>query len=204
MLVVITNDGELDGVARGEFADESGEGASATDFNAIDFGDDIACFQAGFFGGATGGDGVYIASSEKIGALGNGEFVGFGDIGREVNIVGTEIGPGSLAGGNEIFEHAFDAGNGDGEADTVGVGAGGGVDADDLASGIDKRAARVAGVDSGVSLDHIGEVFGGGHITIVGSERATSTGDDTGSNSVLVLAKGVADGNDLLAGVDGF
>ncbi len=52
----IADDGELDGVARGVFADEGGNGASFADGNAVDFGDDIFFFQARFVGWAIDDD----------------------------------------------------------------------------------------------------------------------------------------------------
>ena len=41
----------------------------------------------------------------------------------------------------------------DGEADPLGAGADGDVDADQLAVDVHQRAARIAGVDAGVGLD---------------------------------------------------
>ena len=107
MLVVITNDGELDGVARAN-SPMRVERSQRDRFQChIDFGDDVACFRYGFFGGATGGDGVYIASSEKIGALGKrGVRRLRATSGVRLYIVGTEIGL-QLAGGNGDFEHAL-------------------------------------------------------------------------------------------------
>ena len=45
----------------------------------------------------------------------------------------------------------------DGEADAVAVGGDRGVDPDDVAVGVEQRAAGVAGVDRGVGLDQVGE-----------------------------------------------
>ena len=66
----------------------------------------------------------------------------------------------------DIFKHAFDAGDGNGETDAVGAGAGGGIDANDFAGGVDEWPAGVAGVDGGVSLDHVGEGFGARAVTV--------------------------------------
>lgn len=68
MLLAVADNRELDGVAGGEFANEGREGASAADFDAIDFCDDVASFEAGFFGGTTGGDGILAGGRVEIGA----------------------------------------------------------------------------------------------------------------------------------------
>ncbi len=203
MFLAIADNRELDGVARGEFANKCREGAGAADFDSVNFRDDVASFEAGFFGGAAGDDGVLAGGRVEISAARDREFVGFGDVGREVDVVGAEVGAGGIAAGDEVFEHAFHAGDRNSETDAVGVGAGRGVDADDFASSVDERAAGVASVDGGVGLNHVGQVFVRGHVAAVGGQRAAGAGDDAGSDSVLVLAEGVADSDDLLAGVDG-
>ena len=68
MFLAVADNCELDGVAGGEFADEGGESAGAADFDAVNFRDDVASFEAGFFGGAAGGDGVLTGGCVEIGA----------------------------------------------------------------------------------------------------------------------------------------
>lgn len=203
VFLAVANDGELDGVVRGELADKGSEGAGATDLDAVNFRDDIALFETGFVGSATGRDGREIGCCIEIGAIRNGEFVGFGDVRSEVDVIGAGVSSSDFAGRDEVLESAFDARNGDGEADAVGVGAGRSVNTDNFASSVDEWAAGVAGVDGGVGLDHVGEVLGGGEIAAIGGEGAAGARDDAGSDSVLILAESIADSDDLLAGVDG-
>ena len=203
MFLAVADNRELDGVAGGEFANEGRKGASAADFDAVNFRDDVASFEASFFGGTTGGDWVLAGGRVEVGAARDGEFVGFGDVGREVDVVGAEVGAGGIAAGDEVFEYAFHARDRNSETDAVGVGAGRGVDADDFASSVDERATRVASVDGGVGLNHVGQVFVRGHVAAVGGQGAAGAGDDAGSDGVLILAESVADSDDLLAGVDG-
>lgn len=68
MFLAVANDGELDGVAGRKFANEGSESAGATDFDAVNFRDDVASFEAGFVGGATGCDGREISGRVEIGA----------------------------------------------------------------------------------------------------------------------------------------
>ena len=69
----------------------------------------------------------------------------------------------------------------------------GGVDADDLAAGVDQRAARVAGVERGVGLDHVVDQAAGAR-----AERAAERADDAGGHRALE-AERVADGDRELA-----
>lgn len=103
MFLTVTDDSELDGVARSKLADESGESAGATDFDAVDLCDDVAFFQASFVGGAAGSDGVHASGRVEVGAAHDGEVVGFGDVGSEVDVVGAGVSAGGGAGGNEAF-----------------------------------------------------------------------------------------------------
>lgn len=48
VLFAVAQDGELDGIAGHVFANESGNGAGFTNANAVDFGDDVFVFEAGF------------------------------------------------------------------------------------------------------------------------------------------------------------
>ena len=72
VFLVVADNCELDGVARGEFANEGREGAGAADFDAVNFRDDVASFEASFFGGAAGGDGVLAGGRVEIGAARDG------------------------------------------------------------------------------------------------------------------------------------
>ena len=80
-----------------------------------------------------------------------------------------------------------------GEADPLGPGPDGDVDADQLAVDVDQRPARVARVDAGVGLDQVAVdlLVGEGHVPLQGA-------DDPDGDGVLV-AEGVADRDDVLA-----
>ena len=200
---VAAEDLELDGVTWSVFADETGNGTVLADFDAVDGGDDVLFPDASFGGGAARNDGGILGGAVNIGAGGDGQVVSGGDIRGDIDVIEAEIGAVGFALVDDILEHAFDAGNGDGETNAVSVGDGG-VDADDFTGSVDKRAAGITGVDGGIGLDHVGKSLGGGIIAAGGGDGAAGGGDDAGGDGVLELAEGVADGNDLLAGGDGF
>ena len=68
----------------------------------------------------------------------------------------------------------------------------GGVHADEAATTVEQRTARVARIDRGVGLDHI--VDGGARN---GADLAPERADDTGGQRVVETER-IADGNDLL------
>lgn len=202
MLLAIANDGELDGVARDVFADEGRDSTGFADFDAIDLSNDVFVLEAGFVARAVFDDGTTLGGGGgEVGARSDREIVGGSDVRRDVDIVDSDVGAVCDVVVDDVLEHALDAGDRDGEADTVGVGAGGGIDADDLAGGVDERAARVAGVNGGVGLDHVAEVLGRAVAAVVGRKRAAGAGNNARCNSVLVLAEGVANSDNLLTGV---
>ena len=73
----------------------------------------------------------------------------------------------------------------------------GGVDADDLAGGVDERPAGVAGADRGVGLDQAGQ------LALAGVDRAAERRHDAlGHRRAAVEGEGVADRHDLVADGD--
>ena len=100
--------------------------------------------------------------------------------------------------GQDIF-HVVD---GQGEAQALGVDAGGGLgvlgggDADDVAVAVKQRPAGVAWVDGTVGLEH---VEGGAASVVPGGDEPVQGGDDAVGEGVGQLAQGVADGVDRLA-----
>jgi hypothetical protein len=84
----------------------------------------------------------------------------------------------------------------DREADALGAHDDGGVDADDASARIDQRTAGIAGVESGVGLDHVIDQAAG-----AGAQGA-SNGADHARGHRLLEAEGVADGDGELARAD--
>ena len=162
------------------FAEQSAERTISAELNSVDGDDDVGFFEAGGVGGAV--------------------FDDFGDISAEINwqvffegggsvdgtIGNASVGAGGGASGEETFKHALDAGNRDGEPEAVAFGDSG-VDADDFAGGVDERAARVARVDGGVGLYHVGQRLGVLVRAVGGDEGATSAANDARGDAVLVL-----------------
>ena len=105
---------------------------------------------------------------------------------------------------DDLVGHALDEVRRNREADADGAGGitggrGGGdrrVDANHLAGGVERRAARVAGVDGRVDLHRVGDDVGAG---VIGhGDRTVQRGHDAGGGGV-VIAQRVADGHDVLA-----
>ena len=105
---------------------------------------------------------------------------------------------------DDLVGDALDQVRRDGEADADGTGlaagAGGGgdrrVDADDLSGRVERRAARVAGVDGGIDLHGVGHDL---RVVVVHhADRTVQRGDDAGGRRVVV-AQRVADGHNRLA-----
>ena len=90
--------------------------------------------------------------------------------------------------------------DGDGETH-AGVAAAGrgdhGVDADDLAVGVEQRAAGVAGIDGGVGLDGLVDVGS------VGLLHLADGADDAARHGSVEDAEGIADGQHLLPDLEG-
>ena len=116
---------------------------------------------------------------------------------------------GCLGRGSPLFEggqQRLDLGRRDGEADVLRVGpiAGGAGDGrvhpDHLALGVDKRAARVTGVDGCVGLEEVRERFGAGS-GVPRRDRAAGGRDDALGHRRRSLGKTerVADGDDCVA-----
>ena len=121
---------------------------------------------------------------------------------REIEREGLHVGADGAPADASVFSNllvgvANDAA-GDGEADTF-VAAGfrvdEGVDADDVAVGVDERAAAVAGIDGGVGLDVDHRVVGIG-LAEDGADEAHADG--------VFEAFGTAEGEDELAFLDFF
>ncbi len=204
LLFAVAENGELDGVAGYVFANESRNGAGAANFDAVDFSDDIFVFETGFVARTTADDSGVLITAGKISAASDGKIISGGDVGRNIDVINAEVGAVARIVFHDVAEHAFDARNRDRETNTISFTAGGSVDANDLAGGVDERAARVAGVDGGVGLDHVGEVLGGAHVAAVGGKGAASARNDAVSDSVLVLAESITDSDDGLASGDSF
>jgi hypothetical protein len=98
--------------------------------------------------------------------------------------------------GDDLRHDAVDRVDGDGKAD-AGVGAGGGedggVDPDDAAGGVEQGPARIAGIDRGVGLDHVGD------LAARRGRQAAGQRADHARRQGLVEAEGVADGESRLA-----
>src|SRR5262245_43080407 len=92
------------------------------------------------------------------------------------------------AGGD--FEGFVD---GNGKANALGADADGDVDTDGFAVDVQQRAARVAGVDAGIALNEV-VIF----LLVAYLHVAVQGADDAAGHGVLV-AVGIADGDDLLA-----
>ena len=71
------------------------------------------------------------------------------------------------------------------------------VDADDVAAGVEQRAARVARVDGGVGLDEVRQ-----RLVVVGRDRAALGRHDAARDRVRVRAERAADGDDELADLE--
>src|SRR5207247_1784443 len=84
-------------------------------------------------------------------------FTGDRVIRRGDAVLADEAVPGAvaLADAEHVGGHAHHRVNGNGEADALGAGADGHVDADQFTVDVDERAARVARVDAGVGLDQL-------------------------------------------------
>ena len=85
----------------------------------------------------------------------------------------------------------------DGEADAVAVRGDGGVDADDIAAGVEQRPARVARVDRRVGLDEVGQ-----RLVVVGRDRAALGRHDAAGDRVRIGAQRAADRDDQLADLE--
>ena len=196
----------MDGIAGFVFADERGERGRSADFDAVDGGDDVFVFQAGFVGGGVFLDGGGVVFSGRVIDIGAGvdrKLVLFGDAGGNSKVIDAKEGAGGGAGFEKLGEHAFDARDGDGEAEIV-ARAGGGIDTDDFACGVDERATGVAGVDGGVGLNKVGKIFVGRIGGVGGGDGAAGAGDDAGGDGVGELTESVTDGDNLLTDGNGF
>src|SRR5712691_2458254 len=112
----------------------------------------------------------------------------------------TEKGAVNAAVGYEIVGDALRRVDRNGKADARRSARGcvnGGVDPDDLAARIDERAARIAAVDGGIGLN--GFINEGG---LAGLYRASQGADHARSEGAL-KAEGIANGQNLLANLDG-
>src|SRR5258708_4583536 len=101
-----------------------------------------------------------------------------------------------FSGANQAAGDVFRRVDRDGEAQALRGQNRRGVDAHDLAPGIDQRAAGVAGVERGVCLDDVVDKPAG-----LRAQGSSEGADDSGGQSVL-KAVGVADGDDQLSHAD--
>lgn len=80
----------------------------------------------------------------------------FGDGGGDGGIIKTCVGTFGFVVGDDVFEYAFDTRDRNGKTDALSIGRNGCIDADDFPGGIYEGATRVAWIDGGVGLDHVG------------------------------------------------
>ena len=170
-------DAEVVALPGGGEGDEGVDDVGGPD--AADGDDDVAGLEALVLGGRAGLD----LLDEDFGHDGGGGLAQAFFFEGEADLGAVE-GFGIEEGGEEVAQ----LGDGDGEADALGVGADGGVDADDLAVGVEEGTAGIAGVDGAVGLDEAGVGLGGGDV-----EGAIDGGDDAAGHGAGI-AEGVADG----------
>ena len=118
------------------------------------------------------------------------EFAGYGDV-----LAGdADVAAADFAMRHQLRCHGFRGVDRHGEAEILGVGNDGGVDAHDGAAGIDQGAAGVAGVEGGIGLDDIVDEPAG-----LGAESSADRGDDACGYGCLESQR-VADGDYQLTG----
>ena len=190
--MVLAEDGEAGfevGLAEDE---EAVELVDAAEFLVVEPDEDVVDLDAGFGGGGIFFDGV----DHDAGAL--AELVEAGDafvdgdvLAGDADVAATDAALLDEPAGDEFGGFAAD-----GEADALGGGDDGGVDADDLGAGVEEGAAGVAGVEGGVGLEDVVDEAAG-----AGGEGAAEGADDAGGDGVFE-AEGIADGDGDLADVD--
>src|SRR6185436_4798689 len=169
------------GVAGIIAVDGGHEGVGPGDGLAVDRGDDVAGADAGVGGGRAADDLADLRAAVAVGEL------------------HAEVGVGDLAAGDQLLRDALHDARGDREADAVvaaGVALDLGIDADDVAVGVEQRAAGVAVVDRGVRLDRAVD-----REVVRGLDRAVERADDAGRDGALE-AERAADGDDAGAHED--
>ncbi len=171
------------------------------DLSAVDFDDDVAA--VGDSEAVVDDDGKHLRRScgaarvdaDDDNAL-HAELAGDHGVDSLVGYRDADDGPTDFAVGDELRDDAIDGVDGDGEGDAgglIGAACDSGVHADEPAGGVEKRSARVAGVDGGVGLNN---VFDGQF-----SERHDSPAqraDDAGGER-LIEPERIADGHHRLA-----
>jgi hypothetical protein len=135
--------------------------------------------------GFDGGDGEALADRQS--ELG-------GDLRRHLLIEDSEEGAANHPGGEQLVRDIAGEvdGNREAEACRDGRADDGGVDADDLAGGVEQGSSGVTGVDGGVRLDQFVEL---------GAEGAVEAGDDTASDRPFE-SEGIADGEGELSDLE--
>ena len=173
----IAHDGQFDFGAGIGARDEVAQLPSVVDRLAINARDDVADFQAGFVGGCVFADLV------DDSAFGAGDFELFSETWCQVLDDDAEVAAGDFAGFDELPDDVLGHVDRDGEADAGVLPAwcvDGGVDTDDFAAQVDERAAGVAGIDGGVSLEKI-LVF----VAVAVNLGAAFGADDAGGDGLL-------------------
>src|SRR6056297_2054741 len=184
-LVLTALDGERDLVAGLLPVDTAGQLLHRRDRPPVHRDDDVAALQP-----RVGSRGV-VADVDHDGALLDREAVQLGDLPIDALALDAEERVLDLAAVDELVG---DGGRGldrDGEPDPGAVataGEDGGVDADDLATGVDQRPAGVARVDRRVGLDHVDLR------SLLGAEGAVERADDAGGHRTIE-AEGRSDGD---------
>src|ERR1700735_103611 len=181
---------DADGIADGRLGDRSHQVRPGVYRVAVDFGDHVARLQAGFIGGAPGGD-VFDPD-----AVGRAKFLHQHRIIAAIFLESDADGAtGYFSIGDELVVDADDSGGRKREADTFEAAATGincGIDADDFTGHVDERAAGIAGVDGGVGLNEtlklvadVGAVFGADYSG--GDRRVQAEGTAESENPIADL-----------------
>lgn len=189
------------------FGDESANASGGADFVVVDFEDNIAVAESSAGCGAVWHDGATAAIAVNEGAASDclavaQEVVAAGDVWGDRDVLDADEGALDAVMLKNAGEHAFDGADRDGKTDVLGFGGDGGVDAYYLACCVDEGATGVAGVDGGVGLDEVSEMFDVAAVATGGGDATAGSGDNASCDGVLVLAEGVADGDNCLADGD--
>ena len=187
LLLAVAHDGQLGRVARFEVTDRGDQPGRAVDRRAVDGDHEVVDLDAGIGRRGAGIDARHHGTLAAVGAVGEPD-------------AEERLGPlGALGLGAQRLDHRQRFAHRDREPDVRRrrgrTAAGdGGVDADDLAGGVDERAARVARRDRRIGLDQSVEECS------VGADRAIERRHDAERDRrVAVEPEREADGDDLVA-----
>ena len=116
----------------------------------------------------------------------------------------AEVGADELTIGLDLGEHAVDFGliQGNREADALCAASDCGIDGEYLACEADEGAAAIAGIDGGVGLDELAELFGAAGAVVIGGDAAAHGGYHAHGDTIVELPERIAYGDDELADFD--